>query len=46
VEQRRELGYPMIKDDAARQRWLEAAAAKDGGGKKKSKKGAPAEAAT
>jgi glycyl-tRNA synthetase alpha chain len=44
VEQRRELGYPMIKDDAERQRWLDISMAKEGGGKKK-KQAAPAEAA-
>jgi len=47
VEQRREMGYPMIKDDAERARWLAAAAEKDGGGgKKKRRKGASAEAST
>lgn len=37
VEQRRELGYPLIKDDAERQRWIDLAAAKAEGGKKKAK---------
>ncbi len=44
VEQRRDMGYPMIEDPAARQRWLDAAAAKEGGGRKKKKKAAAAEA--
>jgi glycyl-tRNA synthetase alpha chain len=43
VEQRRELGYPLIKDAAERERWIAAAAAKDAGRKKKA---APAEAAS
>jgi glycyl-tRNA synthetase alpha chain len=45
VDQRRELGYPLIKDEAERQRWIDAAAAKEGGRKKK-KKDAPQEATT
>jgi glycyl-tRNA synthetase alpha chain len=42
VEQRRELGYPWIKDEAERARWLEQAAAKAEGGPKKKKNPASA----